>query len=97
MPDAGVPGEGAPAGSGIGLTGVMVQIKWVANPFRGDKFEAAWRPAAEKVLDYGATWWTFLRAASLPGPCARMKPRNVTVTCASVTASTASTGCDSGA
>jgi hypothetical protein len=63
MPDAGVPGEGAPAGSGIGLTGVMVQIKWVANPFRGDKFDAAWRPAAEKVLNYGATWWAFLRAA----------------------------------
>ena len=42
---------------------VMVQIKWVANPFRGDKFEEAWRPAAEAVLDYGATWWTFLRAA----------------------------------
>ena len=29
----------------------MVQIKWVANPFRGDKFEAAWRPAAEAVLE----------------------------------------------
>ena len=44
-------------------TGVIVQIKWVANPFRGDKFDAAWRPAAEKVLNYGATWWAFLRAA----------------------------------
>ncbi len=43
--------------------GVMVQIKWVANPFRGDKFDAAWRPAAEKVLKYGATSWAFLRAA----------------------------------
>ena len=41
----------------------MVQIKWVANPFRGDKFEEAWRPAAEAVLKYGATWWAFLRAA----------------------------------
>jgi hypothetical protein len=42
---------------------VMVQIKWVANPFRGDKFEEAWRPSAEAVLKYGATWWAFLRAA----------------------------------
>ena len=42
---------------------VLVQIKWVANPFRGDKFEDAWRPAAESVLKYGATWWAFLRAA----------------------------------
>jgi hypothetical protein len=42
---------------------VLVQIKWVANPFRGDKFDEAWRPAAEAVLKYGATWWAFLRAA----------------------------------
>jgi hypothetical protein len=42
---------------------VLVQIKWVANPFRGDKFEEAWRPHAEAVLKYGATWWAFLRAA----------------------------------
>ena len=42
---------------------VMVQIKWVANPFRGDKFAEAWRPNAEAVLRYGATWWAFLRAA----------------------------------
>ena len=42
---------------------VMVQIKWVANPWRGDKFEEAWRPSAEAVLKYGATWWAFLRAA----------------------------------
>jgi hypothetical protein len=42
---------------------VMVQIKWVANPFRGDKFEAAWLPSAEAVLNYGAIWWAFLRAA----------------------------------
>ena len=62
---AGVPGEGPPgagAGSGGGKA-VMVQVKWVANPFRGDKFDEAWRPAAEAVLKYGATWWAFLRAA----------------------------------
>ena len=63
MPDAGLPGEGAPAGGGAGTDAVMVQIKWVANPFRGDKFDEAWRPSAEAVLKYGATWWAFLRAA----------------------------------
>ena len=41
----------------------MVVVKWVANPFRGDKFEEAWTPAAEAVLDYGATWWSLLRAS----------------------------------
>ena len=41
----------------------MVVVKWVANPFRGDKFEEAWTPASEAVLKYGATWWAFLRAA----------------------------------
>ena len=30
-------------------------IIWHANPFRGDKFESAWRPAAEAAIDYGAT------------------------------------------
>jgi hypothetical protein len=42
--------------------GVFVEIRWTANPFRGEAFEAAWRPAAEAVLDYGATYWAFLRA-----------------------------------
>ena len=41
--------------------GIVVQIRWVANPFRGDKFEAAWLPAAEAVLDYGATGWALFR------------------------------------
>jgi hypothetical protein len=62
-PDSGIPGEGAPAGDTVGSKAVMVQIRWVANPFRGDKFDEAWRPAAEAVLKYGATWWAFLRAA----------------------------------
>lgn len=43
-------------------TGVLAQIKWVANPFRGDRFEELWLPAAEAVLDYGATDWALLRA-----------------------------------
>jgi len=41
----------------------LVEIRWVANPLRGDKFEAAWLPAAEAALDYGATSWGFYRAA----------------------------------
>ena len=40
---------------------VVVQIRWIANPFRGDVFAEAWRPAAEAVLDYGATSWAFYR------------------------------------
>jgi hypothetical protein len=42
--------------------GIVVQVIWAANPFRGDKFEAAWLPAAEAVLDYGATGWAFFRS-----------------------------------
>jgi len=41
---------------------VVVEIKWVANPFRGDKFEAAWLPAAEAALDFGASGWAFFRS-----------------------------------
>ena len=41
---------------------IAVLVPWVANPFRGDKFEAAWLPAAEAVLDYGATGWAFFRS-----------------------------------
>jgi hypothetical protein len=40
----------------------LVQIKWVANPFRGDVFAEGWRPAAEAVMDYGAHSWAFYRA-----------------------------------
>ena len=41
---------------------IAVHIKWVANPFRGDKFAAGWLPGAAAVLDYGATEWSFYRA-----------------------------------
>jgi hypothetical protein len=41
---------------------VSVMIRWVANPFRGDKFADGWRPAAEAALDFGATSWSFQRA-----------------------------------
>ncbi|MEA2396898.1 MAG: hypothetical protein QOK25_454 [Thermoleophilaceae bacterium] len=40
----------------------VILIPWHANPFRGDKFEEAWRPAAEAALDYGATYWALLRS-----------------------------------
>ncbi len=42
---------------------IAVHIKWVANPFRGDKFAEGWLPGAEAVLDFGATDWAFYRAA----------------------------------
>ena len=41
---------------------IQVQIRWVANPFRGDLFAEGWRPAAEAVMDFGATQWSFTRA-----------------------------------
>ena len=42
--------------------GIAVEIKWAANPFRGDAFEEIWLPAAEAALDYGATAWAFFRS-----------------------------------
>ena len=44
----------------------VVVILWHANPFRGDKFEDAWRPAAAAALDYGATYWAFMRSKDDP-------------------------------
>jgi hypothetical protein len=44
----------------------VVFILWHANPFRGDKFEDAWRPAAEAAIDYGATYWAFFRSKDDP-------------------------------
>jgi len=41
---------------------ICMMIRWVANPFRGEKFAEGWLPAAEAVLDYGATAWAFYRA-----------------------------------
>jgi hypothetical protein len=41
---------------------LVVTILWHANPFRGDKFEEAWRPVAAAALDYGATFWSFWRS-----------------------------------
>jgi hypothetical protein len=44
----------------------VMAIVWHANPFRGDKFEEAWRPAAEAALRYGATEWLFMRSLDDP-------------------------------
>ncbi|HEY6777196.1 MAG TPA: hypothetical protein VI122_11875 [Thermoleophilaceae bacterium] len=41
---------------------IQAMIRWPINPFRGDRFAEEWLPAAEAVLDYGATEWTFTRA-----------------------------------
>jgi hypothetical protein len=42
---------------------ILAEVRWVANPFRGDKFAEGWLPVAEAVLDYGATSWGFYRAS----------------------------------
>ena len=44
----------------------VVFILWHANPFRGDKFEDAWRPAAQAAIDFGATYWAFFRSKDDP-------------------------------
>jgi hypothetical protein len=44
----------------------IMSIIWHANGFRGDKFEDAWRPAAEAALRYGATQWVFMRSLDDP-------------------------------
>ena len=40
----------------------VVTILWHSTPFRGDKFEDAWRPVAAAALDYGASSWAFFRS-----------------------------------
>ena len=40
---------------------IEMQIRWVANPFRGDRFSEGWLPAAEAAVDFGATQWSFTR------------------------------------
>jgi hypothetical protein len=44
----------------------MVVINWVANPFRGDSLEEAWKPAAEAVTKYGARAWAWNRSKDDP-------------------------------
>ena len=51
----------------IGVPGDnLVQVNWMTNPFRAEKFAAIWTPAAEAVLDYGARGWAFLRSREDP-------------------------------
>ena len=40
----------------------LVEVNCIVNPFRGDRFEQAWRPHAESALDYGASSYAFLRS-----------------------------------
>ena len=47
------------AGPVVGTS--VVEIRWVANPLRGDRFETIWAPVAERVLDYGAHAYAFFR------------------------------------
>ena len=42
--------------------GRVVEVRWVANPLRGDRFETIWTPVAERALDYGAYAYAFFRA-----------------------------------
>jgi hypothetical protein len=44
----------------------MVIIEWVANPFRADRLEETWLPAAEAVTRYGARAWAFIRSKDDP-------------------------------
>jgi hypothetical protein len=44
----------------------MVVIPWVANPFRGDRLEEAWAPAAAAVTKYGAKGWAWTRSKDDP-------------------------------
>jgi hypothetical protein len=51
----------------IGAVGdTFVEINWITNPFRAEKFAAIWLPAAEAVLDFGATGWAFIRSTDDP-------------------------------
>jgi hypothetical protein len=44
----------------------LIFILWHANPFRGDRFEDAWRAPAQAALDYGASSWAFFRSKDDP-------------------------------
>jgi hypothetical protein len=51
----------------IGSSGeAVVEISWVTNPGRGDRFEEFWRPVAEAALDYGASAQMFIRSTEDP-------------------------------
>jgi hypothetical protein len=51
----------------IGKAGDQVlEINWIINPFRAEKFRDLWLPAAEAVVDFGATGWAFIRSGEDP-------------------------------
>ena len=51
----------------IGKAGdTVLEINWITSPFRAEKFAAVWQPAAEAVMDHGATGWSFLRSTDDP-------------------------------
>ena len=41
--------------------GIAIEVPWVANPMRADRFEELWLPVAESALDYGAMGWALFR------------------------------------
>jgi hypothetical protein len=41
-------------------------IDWHVTPFRADRFLEIWRPAASRVLAFGATSWSLTRNADDP-------------------------------
>ena len=45
-----------------GAPTAVVEIAWTANPFRGDRFQEHWQPAAEAALKYGASAYALLRS-----------------------------------
>lgn len=51
----------------IGKTGdTFVEVHWIANPFRAEKLRDLMLPAAELVLAFGATSWSFSRSKEDP-------------------------------
>ena len=45
-----------------GGAGILAEVRWAINPFRGDRFQELWTPAAEAALDFGATGWALYRS-----------------------------------
>ena len=41
-------------------------IDWRIHPFRADRWLAAWRPAASRVLAFGASEWALTRSIDDP-------------------------------
>jgi quinol monooxygenase YgiN len=44
----------------------MMYIEWHVAPFRADRFIEMWRPAAARVLAFGATSWSLTRDVDDP-------------------------------